>query len=537
MNTKTYDLTRGWLAFLHDAYWGGDRWKMPSSTTIGTAVLYTYTINTSADGRETIMERQIKKLRTYLTPHANEGEAAFSQRASLAVYVNMIAPIVDTYAGAVTAHVDRDLGPIGDYLLNVDRQGGGWADHIEEVARWAATYGMVAVLIDAPRSAAAQNRAEEKARGDGLRACIIPPTAWAWITVDREGCLEEFAYVDAPYQTPDALQVTVTLWKWTRTTWEQHQLTLDCTASLPMESLRGAHGPDTRKDGGTLAPELGGRIPIEFAYYRRDGASRWPSGVSLVGDAADVCRQVFNILSSAEEQIRKTSFAFLSVPTKDAGGSMDPQTRIQVGPDTALPYPSDTGAPSWVQPRAETTQEIRAHAVFLLALALRLAGLEATATDSGAPDSGIALRIRSRGFESRAAAFAKGMARYERCALELAGLYLKMDGGAAVVQYPKRFTLPDESEDLDRAITLLEKLGSKLGPEGTLYAIKQAVSAALSLSDEDLGEVMDEVEAKLLVKPSAPVAPKPLPTMPEANDAAPAEAAPAETSAQEAADA
>jgi hypothetical protein len=85
-----------------------------------------------------------------------------------------------------------------------------------------------------------------------------------------------------------------------------------------------------------------------------------------------------------------------------------------------------------------------------------------------------------------------------------------MAGDAAVVQYPKRFTLPDESEDLDRAITLLEKLGSKLGPEGTLYAIKQAVSAALSLSDEDLSEVMDEVEAKLAESPkAAPAAAQP----------------------------
>ena len=494
---RTYDIQRGFLAYLHDSYWGGDRWRTPSSLTIGTATLLSYTVATADDGSEGIVERRVCEIRSYLTPHSAETETDFRQRASLAVYVNMVSPIADTYAGAVTGHVTRDLGEMGAYLSNVDGQGASWPDHIEEVARWAAVYGMVAVLFDAPSDTPAKSRAEELASGASLRAVMTPPTAWAWIDVDATGTVREFAYVDAPYQTRDATSQTVTLWCWTQTTWEQHEIALACNAPAPMEFARNARSDATRKKSGDISPRLNGRVPVAFAYYRRDGSTRWPSGVSLVADAADLCRMVYNLLSSAEEQIRKTFFSFLAVPTKDAGGQLAPETRIQVGPSIALPFPSDTGIPSYVAPRAETTAEIRAHCIFLLALALRLAGLEATTQDATAPSSGVALRIRSRGFESRAASFAKGMLRYERTALDLAAAYLGMDASKLKVQYPQRFTLPDASEDLDRAVLLIEKLGDRLGAEGMLAAVRQALTSALALSDEDLAKVLADVRKRL----------------------------------------
>lgn len=517
---RTYDGSRDWLSYLHDAYWGGERWRSPSSPVLGTAHVYELReVQTSQSGEGEATTRDIVRPmltateRTYLVPHDGESAAQFRRRMALAAYVNLVQPVVDTYADSVTGRVKRALGELGPYVSNLDGQGAAWAEHVEEVARWAAAFGMYATVFDAPRTNPAQSRADEQRQGVGLRAISVPPTAWAWIDVDADGCVGEFAYVDAPYRTLDA-QEDVCLWRWTRTGWERHEVRCGATlggAPRTFGDLRPLLSPDTCKESGSLPATILGTVPVVFAYYRRDTSVRWPQGVSLVADAADLCRQVFNLLSSAEEQIRKTAFAFLAVPTASKGGDLPVDVALKLGSDSALPHPAEAGPPQWIQPRSETTQEIRAHAVFLLALVLRLAGLEATTTADGSksPESGVALRIRSRGFEARAAKFAAQMARYETRALGLCARMLGMDAGAAAaptITYPTRYTLPDSSEDLDRAITLLREVATRLGPEGVIATVRQALDAALSLSEAELERLVEEVRERMAAAAAAPAA-------------------------------
>lgn len=518
---RTYDGSRDWLSYLHDAYWGGERWRSPSSPVLGTAHVYELReVQTSQSGEGEATTRDIVRPvitateRTYLVPHDGESAAQFRRRMALAAYVNLVQPVVDTYADSVTGRVKRDLGELGPYVSNLDGQGAAWAEHVEEVARWAAAFGMYATVFDAPRTNPAQSRADEQRQGVGLRAISVPPTAWAWIDVDADGCVEEFAYVDAPYRTLDA-QEEVCLWRWTRTGWERHEVRRGATlggAPRTFGDLRPLLSADTCKESGALPATILGTVPVVFAYYRRDTSVRWPQGVSLVADAADLCRQVFNLLSSAEEQIRKTAFAFLAVPTASKGGDLPVDVTLKLGSDSALPHPAEAGPPQWIQPRSETTQEIRAHAVFLLALVLRLAGLEATTTADGSkgPESGVALRIRSRGFEARAAKFAGQMARYETRALGLCARMLGMDAGAAAaaptITYPTRYTLPDSSEDLDRAITVLREVATRLGPEGVIATVRQALDAALSLSEAELERLVEEVRARMAAAAAAAAA-------------------------------
>lgn len=602
---RTYDKHRDWLTYLFDAYWGGHRWRSPSSPTLGTAriIALREVSITGDDGKPTgttdLRPTVIGERRTYLVQHDGESAESFDRRIQLAAYVNMVQPVVDTYADSVTARVSRDLGEIAPYVADLDGNGGGWQQHVEGVARWSAVFGMYAVLFDAPRAPTARTRAEEIAAakaGEGITAVCIPPTAWAWVDVDQRGRVQEFAYVDAPYQTTDAVE-EVTLWRWNAEGWELHTITTGggatrgagTTALLggagagaaggigEYGKLRALMGSETIRDSGPLPSRLAGRVPVVISYYRRDDSVRWPQGVSLIEDAADLCRQVFNLLSSAEEQIRKTAFAFLSIPTADRTGGLNPDVQVKVGADNALPHPAEAGPPQWVQPKSETTQEIRAHAVFLLALVLRLAGLEATADSTSAAESGVALRIRSRGFEARAARFAQQMAAYETRALALVSQMLGLPvAGAAgalepvelegegeelpeapyAVTYPKRFTLPDSSEDLERALSLLREVGSKLGPEGFTLAMRQALDAALSLSDDELACVLDEVRARLAgpdpdrteaeteaakgsgaqdgaERPSMPPPPSSAEGGPDAPDSAPDAAEPADTATAE----
>ena len=499
----TYDAERGRLAYYHDSYEGGSRYRAPSSTTIGTASLTRYRDRLDSEGRRTGDHDEVvtERYRSYLVPHPGETKAAFEVRLSLAAYVNVIAPIVDAYADAVAGPVTRDLGMLEQYLRRLDGDAQTWAEMVEEVSRWAVVYGMCAVVLDAPAANPAANRADEERLGVGLRASVVVPTAWAWVSVGDDG-VDEFAYVDQAYtaESVGAVSQSATLWRYTRTTWERHRVTVSLSEAGAFGKVRGSLGAETVIESGKLANP--GRVPVAFAYFRRT-SSRAPEGVSLVADACDLARQVYNTLSWVEEIHRKTAFPFLAIPERAAGGQLDPATKIQVGPSTALGFSSETGAPSWVQPSAESTRELRDHAVFLVALALRTTGLEVTADQSAPTQSGVALKIRSRDFDARCVKFAKSMGAFERAALEIAGRILGLDPAQASITYPRRFVLPDSAEDLARCVVLLQTFRDELGPEGFAATVRQALDAALALNDTELARLVDEVRERVAAKGEA----------------------------------
>ena len=241
-----------------------------------------------------------------------------------------------------------------------------------------------------------------------------------------------------------------------------------------------------------LPAALRGALPIEFVSYKRDTSTPYPLGLSLVSDAAAVGRAIYNYLSWAQEIHRHAGFPFLALPMAATGGQMDPQTRVSVGPTRALPYSADTGAPSYVQPSSESTRELREHCVFLFQAALRTAGLEMSADASAQVQSGEALRIRSRDFESRAKRFARNLERYETRMLSLLARFAGVADPQRVT-YAERFALPDPTSDLANALKLLTDCPVEMGVTAKTAAVRVAVKAALSLSDADLARVMDEV--------------------------------------------
>lgn len=519
-NLHLYDRDRPWHAYLADSYWGGDRYRNPSSPTLGVQRIIRYELAVVDSGpnagKEEMTERSLGTFQSYLVPHDGETVEGFRRRVGLGAYLNVVGPIVDTYTGSVTARVERDLGPLGDYLVDLDGQGGDWAQHVKEAARWACVHGVVATVLDAPAENPARNAAEERALGVGLRAVLVVPTAWAWLDVDLRGSVTEFAFADQAQADPTAIAQRVRVYVYDREGWRVYQH--DASTAQGLTAQRGAICSGTPVASGQHPAGVRGRVPVVFAFHRRDSSSRAPRGASLIADAADLARQAYNVLSGAEESIRKTLFPFLAVPTKGSGAAqLEPEVAVKLGPSSPFPYSSDTGQPAWIDGPTGSIAAAREHALFLLAMALRFAGLEAALDPSHSPESGKALQVRSRGFEARAQELAGSMASYERQALDLAGAFLAIQQRASV-QYGKRFTLPDASEDLDRAVTVLKDVASLLGPGGVEASVRQALSAALSLSDDELAKVMAEVRAKLAPKP-VPVEP------PAANPEQPAGAA------------
>lgn len=508
LSTGTYDANRDHYRYLADSYWGGERYRIPSSTTIGTARLTTWVQRRDENGRmlDEWDARTIGSYLTYLVPHPGEAPDAFRARMSLAAYVNVISPIVDAYVDAATADVSRDLAGLAPYVESLDGQGRQWGELVEEVARWAAVYGWCGAIIEPPPVNDSTTRAEERARGIGLRASVVHPTAVAWVEVDRDGQVQELAFVDQPYlarESSSGVQV-VQLYRYTPGMWERHEVTM--TAGQTLVSLRADLAPGTLRASGST--QTAG-VPVVFAYFRRDTSTPMPQGISLVSDAADLARQMYNSLSWIHEIHAATAFPFLAVPEPAAGGALDPGTARKIGPRHAFGYQSTAGAPQWIQPSADSTRELRDHVAFLMAAALRTTGLEVSAGDGPADASGTALKIRSRDFEARCKRFAEGLRRFEIRALKIAAEIMGMAEPAPPV-YPRRYTLPEPSADLARAALVIQALGDAIGPEGRAEVTRAVLDAGLDLSDERVRELVEEVRAMGAAPPVEAAPPPPV---------------------------
>jgi hypothetical protein len=513
MNELTFDTYRAQWAFLWDSYWGGERYRFPTPTALSSAsVRAGQTTRVTEAGQPIIEERAVV---SYLVPHPAEDDRSFAQRIALATYLNLVQPVVDAYAEAATSGVSRDVGALESLLDDVNQRGSSWGEFVEEVARWAAVYGIVAAVVDAPEERDdVRSRADERDAGMRPYATIVHPTAWAWIDTDERGRVTEFAYVEEAYADPETRgRDVVRLRVYARDGWSVRVGSVAAGAGL--EAHRGAFAVDHDEAGnarrGPLPGVLRGELPVVFCAYKRDTAGRRPMGMSLVADTATTARLIYNCLSWVSEIHRHAGFPFLALPLRSTGGQMDPATRVAVGPSRALPYDSGAGLPTYVQPSSESPRELREHCVFLFQAALRTAGLEMAADASAQVQSGEALRIRSRDFESRCKRFARNLQRFEEGTLRLFAAYAGTPSERIRVTYAQRFTLPDPAVDLANALKLLVEVPVEIGAQAKVAAVEQALRAVLALPDERFTEVMAEVRGLFERDAAALAQPDPAP--------------------------
>jgi len=492
---ETYDLTREHWTYLRDAYLGGRYWHAPSATTIASARL-TWSVQGAVDetGRPVLSSAVAL---SYLVPHDGESDTKFAKRCALASYVNIVAPVVKAYADGVTQGIQRDLTPIAEFVDDVDRSGSSWGEVTEQVATWAATYGVVATIVDAP-SVDVSSLSEAQRRERRIQPYVVTVHPSAWVAVEsHEGRITLFAYVSTPYRSDlssdSTADVEVRVWRATTAEqpggWEVRRGSVSRRNSIG-DQIEGlplvASGP--------LPAVLAGEIPVTFAFYERETSSECPMGVSLVSDVADAARSIFNRLSWIDEIDRNAAFPFLAIPLASTGGQLDDAATRKVGTSNALGYNSASGVPSWIEPSGNSQRVMREQVVFAFQWAMRCAGLELAADQSAQVQSGEALRIRSRDFESRAKRFARNLQRWETATLRLLALMAGRGDAELRVTYPKRITLSDPLEDLQRALQLLSA-PVEIGTIARREAVKQLADSALSLDDARLSEVSDEIDA------------------------------------------
>lgn len=488
MTIETYDEFRENWRYLKDSYLGGRFWRSPSALTLASNTLRWET--SALDSANQPMYAQQLRV-SYLIPHEGESDHRFDGRLKLANYINMVSPVVKAYAEGVTAKVARDLGAAAEFAEDVDRRGSDWGEYAEGVAQYACVYGVVATIVDAPGvSVEGMSEAERRAQRIAPYLTAVHPPAWAWIRCEDDRVVE-FAYVTQAFRTGNTDEVELRVWYATTKDhpggWEVRKGSVTSGTSVRVSA-----SAFTLVESGPLPPVSRGEIPVTFAYYERDSASECPLGVSLIGDTADAAKIIYNTMSWATEINRLAAFPFLSVPLKSTGGQLDQATKAKIGPGQGLGFDSGSGAPSWVEPSGVSQKELREHCVFTFQWAMRTAGLDLAADSSAQVSSGEALRIRSRDFESRALRFAKNMRRWETATLNLFSAMAGVPTEGQGITYPKRITLPDPSEDLARALALLQA-PVDIGPVARNHAVRQLIDSALSLSDAETADAVDHI--------------------------------------------
>jgi hypothetical protein len=475
---SNYSAIRDFLLFLNDSYQGGLAYSTPSPSILSSTSTITRWFNNET-GR--VVEREGDRFQTYLLPHDAETSRDFAARIQKAAYINLCQPLVSAYTDAALQKVDRNLGGLTEALTeDVDYKESTYSEFIAQCADNFAVYGFSFVVVDVDSI-------------DPRKPRYIPvdPTKVCYIQTDDYGRLEAFAWINqSEYKNetqPTIQNITVTLVD--KQGFHTLNGMIDVRKGIDLRKLKTLNMVP-------LSPTLNGDLPVVVGYFKRDTTSILPLGISLIADTAQVGRTIYNLLSSASD-ILQMHFPLLTLPMKKTGGSMSVEAEIAVSSKTALPYDSDTNAPTYINPSKESTEELRQHSDWLARWAFKLAGLDIE--QASVPQSGISLRIKSRDFENRVKAFANQLQKFEIKLLKTTCQLLGVSFNDISVSYPDRFTLPDTAENVANALAVLtlSKNIVDLGPQAKLSAIRYFLTNALPLGDSELAKILKEIEVNL----------------------------------------
>ena len=472
--------------YIHDFYKGGDALLQPSTALYGQTSIVVKQLNDNGD-----VSTSIRNVQSYLTPFDAESDDDFKRRQQRAFYFNLVSQVVNVYSDAVTSKVNRDYGALEPFLnYNVDYRESTWSEFVAQNAKFTALFGMTATYVDySPVASGDILSLQDVIDSDSGPKCIlINPLQFAWVIVSDKGAVQEFAWYESVDETGSSPQKDVQIRVVNTQGWY--------TVNGVVDTANGNKQRSEFKlvDSGSHPASLNGKLPVVFNFYDRDYTAKYPVGKSLVNDLVDVARAVYNYNSMAAD-IHKSTFPVLTVPLARTGGVMPPKTELAVGSSNALPYDSETGTPAFINPSSDPARELREHLSYIIRTAYQQLGLTLTLDSSAQIQSGEALKIRSREFESYASKFASNMLKYETKVINLYKAFLGLNDAKVTIIYPKTFSIPATKEDMDNAQQVMNV--SFLSNDGKVAALRQMLTIGLSLTEEETNEILADSQSIL----------------------------------------
>ena len=229
----------------------------------------------------------------YLTRYQLESDAEYAQRLRNTPYDNQPRSLISLYVSFLfREEPERSFGmlendiTIKDILEDADLEGRSMDAFMKEASIWASVFGHCWIVVSKP-NVGAQTRAEELALGVRPYLSLLTPlvvTDWRWERQPNGSF--ELSYIKYIEEINDTMNVVK---EWTKE-----------VITTTTVNLKDKKATDYYEEPNEL-----GRLPFVCLYAER-GPVRG-LGMSLIEDAADQARAIYNELSEVESSIRLDS--------------------------------------------------------------------------------------------------------------------------------------------------------------------------------------------------------------------------------------
>jgi len=434
-------------------------------------------------------------LRKYLNEDAGPGNQYDLRLINTPLY-NYCKTTVDVYRSFLfRVPPTRRLGgyvedvEITAFIADADHDGRNLTAFMKTIADRCAIFGSMWILVDRP-AYQAQTRAEEIMLG--IRPYVTayhPGAVMDWRYEQQANGAQQLSYIkviEESYAEYDVMKVwtpdTITKLKVEKPPMQVYTE----QQNLSNSNTKISYNEYTKIISQEETPNPLGYIP--FINVVTEAGMVKGTGVSLLGDVADLQRSIYNKLSGLEQTIRISGHPTLvkSADTEAAAGA----GAIITMPDN---LPGDL-RPFLLQPTGASIDGILRSIEEDIKAINDITHLQAVKATTGTPMSGVALQTEFQQLNSRLSDIADML---EEAEIAIWKIYFDWQGMAwpedFEISYEKSFDLRDKHSDLELMRKGLEIIKDKNLPVFEANILKQVANIVL-MTDDEIQETEEEIE-------------------------------------------
>jgi hypothetical protein len=284
--------------------------------------------------------------------HPREHVDDYKERLVRAHYLNYCEPLVDFFTAFIFAEtIQRNGGSNADwyneFIKDVNRKGEDVTSFMQQGSDDKQIFGMVYVLVDAPRVDPGEMISKAKADQMGIRpywVLVRPEEVFDWVSDEFDKYTYWKRRQDLEIGNSSNKQCIERYYEWTP---DEISMT-DIDVTNPNK-------PILKKP--VITPNQLGEIPVVLMRYKRSKKYRF-MGQSFLVDLAYNNREVMNLTSLLQEFLYRQAFNILAVQT-DFNLPVANQTEGQVSTANLMQYPKGADAPSYIAPSADPAKFIQ----------------------------------------------------------------------------------------------------------------------------------------------------------------------------------
>lgn len=382
--------------------------------------------------------------------HPREHVDDYKERIKRAHYLNYCEPLVDFFTAFIFAEtIQRNGGTnadfYNDFIKDVNRKGEDVTTFMQQGSDDKQIFGMVYILVDAPKVDAAETISKAQAAQMNLRpywVLIRPEEVLDWVS-------DEFDKYTYWKRRQDIVQggmskrVLERYYEWT-----PDKITMtDIDVTNPNKPI-------------LMAPVITvnsiGEVPVVLMRYKRSKRYRF-MGQSFLVDLAYNNREVMNLTSLLQEFLYRQAFNILAMQTDSTLPTAN-QSEGDTGTANLLQYPKGAEAPSYIAPSADPAKFIQEERQRIISEMYKRAAQD-TVNElfNGSKASGFS---KSQSFSTavpKIATRADILEKAENRLMELTMKYMdkKWDGK---IKYKDRYELTNISDALSQMTSLFKDL-------------------------------------------------------------------------------